>query len=66
MLLACLRIDDVYCLVSTGQTIPDEGKQHTILFLIVGKKCTDVAHSTELRASKRNWPQRSLHLQVLH
>jgi hypothetical protein len=55
MLLACLGIDDVYGLVSTGQTFPDEGKQYAVLFVVVRKKCADVANFTELRAGQRNW-----------
>src|ERR1700691_6319740 len=65
MLLACLGIDNVDGLVSTGQTFPDEGKQNAILFVVIGEKCADVAHLTELRGGERNWLRRWLHVQVL-
>lgn len=65
MLLTLPGIDDLHGLVSTGQTFPDEEKQYAILFVVVRKNFTDVAHFTEGRAGQRNWQQGLLHLQGL-
>src|ERR1700677_4868948 len=65
MLLARLGIDDLYGLVSTGQTFPDEGKQYAILFVVVGEEGTNMTYSAEMRAGERNRPQRRRHLLFL-
>src|SRR5271170_7881490 len=65
MLLACLGIDDLHGLVSTGQTFLDEGKQYAILFVVVGEESTNMTYRAELRAGERNWPQRWHHLLIL-
>jgi hypothetical protein len=60
-----LGIDDVYRLFPAGQTLPDEGKQYAIFFLVVREKCANVTNLAELRARERNWLQRLCQLQFL-
>jgi hypothetical protein len=62
MIPACVGIDDLYGLVSRGQTIPDEGEQHAILFIIVREKRANMANRSKLRAGKRNWSRSSFHI----
>jgi hypothetical protein len=56
MLATLFGIDCVYDFFITFEAILNERKQHSILFLAVVKKSTDMASIAECRASEPNRP----------